>query len=537
MKIVWIQGSPGTGKTYKLRELLKAEFDNGTEPIDVAYVSFTQKGAYQGIEIAKSAFELADEECEYMRTLHSLAFRMLSLKREGVYDKKEALPFLTGAFSKIESTLIKKILNEMDIFDSEETLSLSDFMKEMKAKYDMSPPIVEAITDAYKYYKDKQKKLSFSEMLRACIEQKITAPCKVIFVDEWQDLTPLQKTFLLSVFPEAHTWYLAGDLDQSIYAWAGADGKFLFDESMVTEKIYLNATFRCPKNVWRYAKVVHDQLYVREKIEAVTVAGADKGRVYFDSDYPVNMTTFKAMLSRAVESGSRVLSLSTVKNHFLVQAGILDSLCIPYALKTGRYTSAVVNFDKDIYKIIMKGLTVVLNRDFYRHYVLGQNVEGFVPRANLLDDVSGERLKYFEKKEIDELLSGEYVAFEDVKKMSELLWTYIQKHWTKLEPCDRIKIKRLLALSLTFPKRFNYWNGIVQFQTVFSAKGSEEEFVCLDVSLSAKRWKQVIEDKDEHDRYVREMYVGITRAKKELYIYSAKEDLERNTVFNVGGIA
>ena len=56
----------------------------GTDIKRIGYFSFTRKAAYEAIRRAEDKFMLEEKEIPYFRTLHSLAFRTLGIKKERV---------------------------------------------------------------------------------------------------------------------------------------------------------------------------------------------------------------------------------------------------------------------------------------------------------------------------------------------------------------------------------------------------------------------------------------------------------------------
>jgi len=82
-----VLGPPGTGKTETLlREVEK--YLKTTDPNRIGYFSFTQKAANEGRERAMKKFNLTEDDLPYFRTLHSLAFRRLGIKKENVMQRK-----------------------------------------------------------------------------------------------------------------------------------------------------------------------------------------------------------------------------------------------------------------------------------------------------------------------------------------------------------------------------------------------------------------------------------------------------------------
>ena len=109
-----VLGPPGTGKTTtllnKVDDYLKetdqcsSKFFHGknrntllnkvddylkeTDPDKIGYFAFTQKAAYHARDEAIKKFNLTEDDLPYFRTLHSLAFRKLGLKKDQVMQSR-----------------------------------------------------------------------------------------------------------------------------------------------------------------------------------------------------------------------------------------------------------------------------------------------------------------------------------------------------------------------------------------------------------------------------------------------------------------
>ena len=60
-------------------------------------------------------------------------------------------------------------------------------------------------------------------MVQRYITNGLVIPFKVLMVDEAQDLTPLQWDMVVKIAKHVDRVYIAGDDDQAIYEWNGAD--------------------------------------------------------------------------------------------------------------------------------------------------------------------------------------------------------------------------------------------------------------------------------------------------------------------------
>ena len=80
------------------------------------------------------------------------------------------------------------------------------------------------IASTLKEYKRINEIMDFNDLIKTLIEKEDKIPkLKAIFIDEAQDLSPLQWKLVDILKTKTEHMYLAGDDDQAIYAWAGAD--------------------------------------------------------------------------------------------------------------------------------------------------------------------------------------------------------------------------------------------------------------------------------------------------------------------------
>jgi hypothetical protein len=102
-------------------------------------------------------------------------------------------------------------------------------------------------------------------MVEKYIEEVNPQHYKVFIVDEAQDLTPLQWKFVYKIAEKAKRIYLAGDDDQAIYEWNGADvHSFLtFPGKVFT----LKKSYRLNKDVHSLSKEILKFITVRQEKE------------------------------------------------------------------------------------------------------------------------------------------------------------------------------------------------------------------------------------------------------------------------------
>lgn len=256
-KVIKLYGPPGTGKTTALMRSMEIELDEGVDPGRIGYVAFTRKAAAEAI----SRLPIDPADMPWCRTLHSLAFRWLGLSRKDVMTPEHYKVFgeefgyhftgrkdeLTGLF---EPRGDNQMLNAIELARTRLTT-----IAEEAAKLGVEQPVwaIEQLAQRLREFKAREHLWDFTDML----EQMEDGPeLDVLFVDEAQDLTPLQWRVVRILMRGCRRVYIAGDDDQAIYEWAGADvDEFL---RFPGAELVLGRSYRIPSAVQEAAQKIVD---------------------------------------------------------------------------------------------------------------------------------------------------------------------------------------------------------------------------------------------------------------------------------------
>ena len=227
-----VLGPPGTGKTTTLLNLVEEFLRDGTDIKKIGYFSFTRKAAYEAMSRAEEKFMIDQKDIPYFRTLHSLAFRSLGIKKEHVmktqdyreFGLKCGIPIKTawhnegdGVFNSDNEYL--RIINKARV---KEIDVLEEYDK-YGHTLDIERDLLFLLDQELKKYKKEKGLIDYDDMLEQFIDQDITPDFDVLFIDEAQDLSPLQWKMVKKLWTKASKSYIAGDDDQAIFKWAGAD--------------------------------------------------------------------------------------------------------------------------------------------------------------------------------------------------------------------------------------------------------------------------------------------------------------------------
>ena len=142
---------------------------------------------------------------------------------------------------------------------------------------DLTLHAVRQYSASLKIYKKENGLLDFTDMLA---RYDAPLPVDICIFDEAQDLSSLQYKMAISLSSEASEVYIAGDDDQAIFGWAGADvNKFL---NLKGDKKVLPQSFRIPRSVHRVAADVVKR--IRNRYEKPWSPKTDQGKVEHIAD-------------------------------------------------------------------------------------------------------------------------------------------------------------------------------------------------------------------------------------------------------------
>ena len=493
-----IFGPPGTGKTTTLLDMVDRALEAGTNSHRIAFLAFTRKAAHEARDRAAKRFNLdPKEDLPYFRTLHSLALAQTDIRVEQIMqheDYKELSSQIGYSFSG-SSTNVDTVAD--NLLANDPVLGLINLARLRKislrdqynqSNIDLDWMLVLFISKALKEFKETRNKYDFTDMLVLFAESadKYCPRFDLTFLDEAQDLSPLQWDIAHALDRKSEKMYVAGDDDQAIYRWAGADVDQFINLEGGSET--LSQSFRIPKKVHSIADKISRRMSKRfpKQYKPKDEEGLVKW-IYSINEIDMDKGTWM-ILSQAG------YMLSPVK-HDLRSNGYLFSH-MGHRSISEKISSAVNGWEQ-----MRKGKTITgdVARNIYSFMSTGDRVKrGFKKLANLSDE---DEVSLADLQEHFGLLVGD-----------DLIW---HEAMNKMPETDRAYITKLLRKG----EKFN-GEPRIAVSTIHGSKGGEAENVVLftDISPAADADMRINAD-DIH----RTFYVGVTRTKKNLYIVAAED--------------
>ena len=300
-EVIRLFGGPGSGKTTALLDRVEGLLEQeDVEVRDVLVVSYTRAAA---AEVRDRLADRLDTTPRALRgnvcTMHAKAYDLLNLSRGDVVsesDKKEfceeyGLDFegeyegsrrrsarSTALGNKVIATSQWLQRTDRDVGDwydvpfqwNEEKVRLPpeiDERAQVGNKYtptwssdDDRLDIPEAIR-AWRNWKGTNDLVGFADMLERVKQRSLVPSVDYLVIDEFQDITTLQYDVYEEWRPHMKRVLIAGDDDQVVYAWQGADPDLLLDER-VDEDIILPNSYRLPSHI---LNVVNQEIHHIEK--------------------------------------------------------------------------------------------------------------------------------------------------------------------------------------------------------------------------------------------------------------------------------
>ena len=490
-----VLGPPGTGKTTTLLNKVD-DYLKETDPDKIGYFAFTQKAAYHARDEAIKKFNLTEDDLPYFRTLHSLAFRKLGLKKDQVMQsshykdlgKRLGFPVTYAEYQEDHGGFFTSDSEFLQIINLAKVrnITLEQQYNKREHTQDLELNKLYNIAEALRIYKKEYNLIDFNDMILDFVKSDLSPKFDVIFIDEAQDLSLMQWDMTKSIWNKSEDTFIAGDDDQAIFKWAGADvDHFIALKEEVDDIKTLDQSYRIPGGpIHELSQKIINQ--VQNRFDKSYRPREEHGILKRYSD-----------ITQVDMSEGNWLVLSSA-NYFLDDAKDLCELQGWYYQYKGRNS------------IPLKLLLALNNWEAWRKGALLNHLE----IKNVYEYLGASVLEGFRKGKT--LHSEDKYSLKECKEKHGLITD--QVWYDSFEGLDSLTenyIRNMRANGEAINK-----NPRIIMSTIHGAKGGEADKVLLMQDITNAALETFSYDPDELHRL---FYTGATRAKRELHVLDPRD--------------
>ena len=292
-----VEAGGGSGKTRTLIERVKRLLNDGIEPSNIVCITFTNMAAEEMKERLIDVPGIGD--C-FIGTIHSFANRIFKNSNE-IY--RLFTDEIQDQFMTVLTNLYAKYLTMDKYFIYKDTKKKIDLgmLEEHELELRLSPSEIyelavffgdienENYPESIKTLCKKHNVITFDELLKKTTQyfKEINGKIEYLFVDEFQDIGPLEKNFFKAL--NADNYFYIGDEKQAIYGFKGGNvGYFLnLMKNPKWKTYYLNNNYRCGQAIIELANRVIVQ--ADDVINSVSICKSNNpGNTLIDSKYKID---------------------------------------------------------------------------------------------------------------------------------------------------------------------------------------------------------------------------------------------------------
>lgn len=575
-----VLAGPGSGKTrvisYRIGNLIKKFNIN---PQNILAISFTRASALEMKERSMKLCSNININKVNFGTFHSIFFKILRVfknyKMEHILEEKEKTYVIKNILKSIdvengeEEDFIIGVINEIS-FLKNELMDIDDFNSNVASKEEFSK-----IYSMYEKYKYDMKKIDFDDMLihtykllkeNEYVLKSIREKYKYILVDEFQDINKVQFEVLKLISNPMQNIFIVGDEDQSIYGFRGARPDFLLEFEKYfksVQKVILNINYRCTDNIISGANklIINNKKRYDKDIKGVNGQISNIEYMYPNDSEEEARKIGNVIIENVNKYGSIYSDFAVIYRTNIQSRALIDvfmDMNIPFIVRDSVITIYDHWIAKDIISYLKISIDMNLKEEFSRvinrpfRYISKENIKiamadgEFINNLKYNCSMSSWQVKNIENLECD----INYIKNLSTKDAISYIRTTLEYDRYLIEYCEKRKIKttglfeilnEIEGSASNFKtineylqhidkvkdeisnQRKDCYKDSVVFTTIHSAKGLEFKNVFIVGAIEG-----VIphEKSLEADDYIEEerrlFYVAMTRAMKNLYIFSPK---------------
>lgn len=572
-----VLAGPGSGKTLVITERTKYLIQEcGISPSNILVITFTKAAATE----MKERFSRLMDGKKYpvtFGTFHAVFFAILKHAYHYTADNIVREEQRIGCIREIvarhrleyedEMEFVQNILGEIGLVKNT-GIDIAHYYSKNCAE-----EMFRRIYSEYHEYLYQHRLIDFEDMLiytweLLCERKDILAAWQnkyqYILIDETQDINKMQYDIVKLLAGERQNVFMVGDDDQSIYRFRGAKPEIMLhfkDDFPEAKMVLLDTNYRSQENIVNSALnlISHNKERYGKRIQASREAGTAVEYALFESQRQENLRIIRDIAEAKERGGSyedfAVLFRTNTQPRLLMEQ--LMEYNVPFRTKERVPNLYEHWIAKDIFAYVRIAMGSRERRDFLQ---IMNRPKRYISRDSLDEEYVAfdvwewfyeeqpwvaERIRRLETdiKRLERM--NPYAAINYIRKgigYDEFLEEYADYRRIRVDELYDV-LDELQESSKGF-EEYDGWflhmeeyakelerlyqnqqeiGESVTLSTLHSAKGLEYETVYLiDVNEGIMPYKKAALDEDiEEER--RMFYVGMTRAKKNLHLFSVKQ--------------
>ena len=459
-------------------------------PESIGFIAFTRKAAYEARDRACLKFKFTPDQLPWFKTMHSLAFQQLGLGKANVMqmDDYMKLANILGLYLSFKTISEDGTFNGMTkgdrLFFAENMararmLPLKDYW-EQNPDDDIYWYELQRVSETLRDYKRVNQKIDFTDIIYKFLEVGEAPELSMLIIDEAQDLTPLQWQMANKLAKNAAEVYIAGDDDQAIFRWAGADVDHFI--KMPGKRIVLHQSYRVPSKIQEVAFQITNG--IENRVAKEWKPRMEEGEVSHETSLDnIDMAEGSWLLL-----GRNIYILNQYVDHCLREGFVFDSM-----------TGSPIRGDS--FRAIK----------YWEELRAGKQLRMY-EIANIYDHMTTRKgVHYGFKARIDRADQDMMVSIADLKKDFGLI---VDTIWHEaLDKLSHIEVQYFMAALRRGEKLLK--TPRIKISTIHGVKGGEADNVVLFTDMADRTYREYQQSPEDEARV---WYVGVTRARKRLFI-------------------
>lgn len=549
-----ILAGAGSGKTRCITARVLHLIQKGNHPTTILCITFTNKAASEMKERIRKIVNSSD--IPTVSTFHALCAKLLRIEGKYIgispkfviYDTQDQGDAIKEAMARLDISIKNYKPNSIltSISDAKnQVISAADYIQLARGHFQQ---VVAQVYPLYQNILKENDALDFDDLLLKVIEifqnnptvlEKYQNKFKYILVDEYQDTNHAQYQLTKLLAGKWNNICVVGDFSQSIYSWRGAD----FQNLMRFKDDFKDViTFSLAQNYRSTQKILDAATAVISKNTSHPVL-----RLWTENPQGEEITLYEAK-NEHDEAEYIIRELLELKYYGKEKIKNSD-IAILYRTNAQSRSIEEIFLHKGIPYILVGGTK------FYERKEVKDILSYLRILQNPKDMVSYKRIEKLGKGRLQKFLafqdSLQNIEQQDTIDILDALFraTDYLSLYDENDEEDRMRlenIKELRSVAIEFPKLSQFLenvalveqehlpdhptaeekNDAVTLMTLHAAKGLEFSIVFM-VGMEEGLFphSRALMDRHELEEERRLCYVGMTRAKKKLYLTYARKRL------------